>query len=119
MTMSKSNLILRDLLKTLLYGLVCSTALAAIIAIIAVLAKGHLDEGLEIAKNTIMVIGALGLFVVAGMLIAKGTKPEHFEGKESFRKHFQIFGYKTVILFGSVSFLLTGALLDAWIRSIA
>ena len=62
-----------------------------------------------------MLIGATGLFLVAGMLLAKGKKEnadEKKEAKNGWRQHFSVIGLKTVVLMISVAFLLLASVAD-------
>ncbi len=80
---------------------------------------GHLQvaNGFEVMKDGLLLIGAIGLFLVAGMLLAKGKKEnvdEKKEAKNGWRNHFAVIGLKTVVLMISVAFLLVASVAD-WI----
>lgn len=68
--------------------------------------------GLELAKNGLFLIAALLLFILAGMLIIKGKKPEKVLEDNGWRKHFQVIGSKIAIFILSVSFVLCASLVD-------
>ena len=62
-----------------------------------------------------MLIGAIGLFLVAGMLLAKGKKEnadEKKEAKNGWRQQFSVVGLKTVVLMISAAFLLLASVAD-------
>ena len=53
------------------------------------------------------------MFLLAGMLLSKGKKPEQFVEMESWRKHFKIIGYKTVIGIICIALLMVASVMDA------
>ena len=72
-------------------------------------------NGFEVVKDGLLLIGAIGLFLVAGMLLAKGKKEnadEKKEAKNGWRQHFSVIGLKTVVLMISVAFLLLASVAD-------
>ena len=52
------------------------------------------------------------LFIVAGMLMIKGKKPEKAPDQNGWKRHFQVIGLKTVIAMLSISFLFWASLVD-------
>lgn len=103
--------ILRDFAKAFLMGAVAGLAAALLFFLIG-LALGGLQNGLEAAKDGLLAIGALGLFVLAGMLLVKGKKPEQFDLNDGWRKHFKIIGMKSVMGMICVVILLIAAVAD-------
>ena len=67
---------------------------------------------LEAAKDGLLLIAALGMFVIAGMLMVKGKNPEKFTQKEKWRVHFAVLGYKSVFAVLCVSWVLWAAAAD-------
>lgn len=66
---------------------------------------------LEAAKDGLLLIAALGMFVIAGMLMVKAKPGEiHAEGK--WRVHFAVLGYKSVFAVLCVSWVLWAAAAD-------
>ncbi len=97
--------------------------IAAVVLSIILFACGFLfgqfqaANGFEVMKDGLMLIGAIGLFLVAGMLLAKGKREnadEKKEAKNGWRAHFAVIGLKTVALMISVAFLLIASVAD-WI----
>ena len=60
----------------------------------------------------LLLIAALGMFVIAGMLMVKGKNPEKFTQKEKWRVHFAVLGYKSVFAVLCVSWVLWAAAAD-------
>ena len=86
--MEKIKNICRDLGKAFTIGLLSGGAAAAVL------------------------IAALGMFVIAGMLMVKGKNPEKFTQKEKWRVHFAVLGYKSVFAVLCVSWVLWAAAAD-------
>ena len=63
-----------------------------------------------VARNALL--AALGMFVIAGMLMVKGKNPEKFTQKEKWRVHFAVLGYKSVFAVLCVSWVLWAAAAD-------
>lgn len=108
----------KDVAKAFGVGLI-----AAIAASLLLFAGGflfgsfQLANGFEVVKDGLLLIGAIGLFLVAGMLLAKGKKEsadEKKEAKNGWRSHFSVIGLKTVVLVISIAFLLVASVAD-WI----
>ncbi len=72
----------------------------------------QVSQGLEIAKDGLLLVAALGMFMIAGMLMVKGKNPEKFEEKDSWRKQFRVMGYKSVFGMICVAVLAAAAAVD-------
>ena len=119
MTLSRKEMVKKaalDVLKAFIIGI----AVAAVVSVI-LFAGGFLFgsfqvvNGFEVVKDGLLLIGAIGLFLVAGMLLAKGKKEnadEKKEAKNGWRQHFSVVGLKTVVLMISVAFLLSASVAD-------
>ena len=66
---------LRDLGKALLLGLAGAAVVLLTVLGIGSIAGG-LSGGLEAAKTVLLMTGSMGMFLLAGMLLVKGKKPE-------------------------------------------
>ena len=98
--MEKIKNICRDLGRAFTIGLLSGGAAAAVL-----LLGGFLFGGFTFRA-------ALGMFVIAGMLMVKGKNPEKFTQKEKWRVHFAVLGYKSVFAVLCVSWVLWAAAAD-------
>lgn len=104
--------VVRDLVKSAGIGAVAGAALAAALWLTGTLfGRINVYAGLQTARAGMLILGALGLFVLAGSNLFKrgGRQLEH---KEQWKKHFQVFSYKAVLGIVSALFLVIGSLLD-------
>ena len=105
--------ICRDLGKAFTIGLLSGGAAAAVLLLGGFLFGGFtFRAALEAAKDGLLLIAALGMFVIAGMLMVKGKNPEKFTQKEKWRVHFAVLGYKSVFAVLCVSWVLWAAAAD-------
>ena len=105
--MEKIKNICRDLGKAFTIGLLSGGAAAAVL-----FGGFTFRAALEAAKDGLLLIAALGMFVIAGMLMVKGKNPEKFTQKEKWRVHFAVLGYKSVFAVLCVSWVLWAAAAD-------
>ncbi len=110
--------VIADVGKAFVIGMIAAAVLSVILFAGGFL-FGHFQaaNGLEIMKDGLLLTGAIGLFLVAGMLLAKGKKEnadEKKEAKNGWRNQFAVIGLKTVVLVISVAFLLVASVAD-WI----
>ena len=119
MTLSRKEMVKKaalDVLKAFIIG-VAAAAATAVILFAGGLFFGSYQKvnGFEDEKDGLLLIGAIGLFLVAGMLLAKGKKEnadEKKEAKNGWRQHFSVVGLKTVVLMISAAFLLIASVAD-------
>ena len=112
MTLSRKEMVKKaalDVLKAFIIGVAAAAAAAIILFACGFLfGSFQIVNGFEVVKDGLLLIGATGLFLVAGMLLAKGKK----ENKNGWRQHFSVIGLKTVVLMISVAFLLLASVAD-------
>ncbi len=102
-----------DIVKAAILGLAISVAAGGVLFLAGYLTRGyHVETGLEVGKDGLLLIASLGMLLLAGMLLSKGKKPEQFVEMESWRKHFRIIGYKTVICVVCLAFLVIASVFD-------
>ena len=77
---------------------------------------GGLSSGLEAAKTVLLMTGSMGMFLLAGMLLVKGKKPEALSNSSGWRRHFRAAGVKTVLAAGCLAFVLAAAAADWLLR---
>ncbi len=111
--MKKVKAILFDFIKAAILGLAISAATGGVLFLAGFLSGGFRGErGLEAGKDGLLLISSLGMFLLAGMLLAKGKKPEQFSEMDSWRKHFRIIGYKTALGIICAAFLAIASVMD-------
>lgn len=109
----KGKALAKDLLKILLCGLAVGLAVTLLLFAAGLLVgRGQIGMGLEVAKDGLFLCTSLLLFIVAGMLMIKGKKPEKAPDQNEWKRHFQVIGLKTVIAMLSISFLFWASLVD-------
>ncbi len=103
-----------DFVKAVMLGSVISALLSGMLFLGGFLAGGFSGKnGLEAGKDGLLLVASLGIFLLAGMLISKGKKPEQFTELNGLRKHFNIIGYKTVLGIICAMLIVAASLLDA------
>ena len=119
MTLSRKEMVKKaalDVLKAFIIGVAAAAAAAIILFACGFLfGSFQIVNGFEVVKDGLLLIGATGLFLVAGMLLAKGKKEnadEKREAKNGWRQHFSVVGLKTVVLMISAAFLLLASVAD-------
>ena len=117
MTLSRKEMVKKaalDVLKAFIIGVAVAAA-TAVILFAGGFGSFQIVNGFEVVKDGLLLIGAIGLFLVAGMLLAKGKKEnadEKKEAKNGWRQHFSVIGLKTVVLMISAAFLLIASVAD-------
>ena len=87
------------LCKAAAVGLAVAAVLALVLAGGGALFGGNgVHSAVEAAKDGLLMIFALLLFVVAGMLLIKGKKQEQIRLDQNWRKLFAVIGPKTMLL---------------------
>ena len=117
MTLSRKEMVKKvalDVLKAFIIGVAAAAATAVILFACGFLfGSFQIVNGFEVVKDGLLLIGAIGLFLVAGMLLAKGKNAdEKKEAKNGWRQHFSVVGLKTVVLMISAAFLLIASVAD-------
>ena len=103
--------VLRDAVKALLIGAAAGGVLATLFFLVGFV-LGGISSGVESAKNVLFVCAAAALFLLAGMLLIKGKKPEKPFDKNGWRRHFAAIGPKAGIGVIAVAMILWAAVLD-------
>ncbi len=90
--------VLKDLVKALLIGAVAGGAVTLIFFLGGMVFGGSgAASGIETSKNVLFLCTAVLLFILAGMILIKGKKPEKSYEKSGWRRHFSIIGPKIAI----------------------
>jgi len=110
--MDKIMYFLKDVIKSLKVGIVVSIILILLSALFGSIAKqGDVILILDIVKNTLFFIGALGLFVFAGFT-AKRESRRPLEHKDQWKEHFKVLNFVNVLMVIDITILISGILLD-------
>src|SRR5699024_6204493 len=105
--MKKGKDLLLDGIKALGVGILTAAVLGILLFLGGFLFGGfQVSQGLEIDKDGLLLVAALG------MLMVKGKNPEKFEEKDSWRKQFRVMGYKSVFGMICVAVLAAAAAVD-------
>ena len=103
-----------DLCKAAAVGLAVALALALVLAGGgALFGSNGVRSAVEAARNGLLLVFALLLFMVAGMLMIKGKKQEQIRLDHNWRKHFKIIGPKTMLLALAAGMLVLICAVDA------
>lgn len=98
--------VLRDCCKALAIGLAMASAIGLLLFLGGILLGANgTASGLEASKDGLLLLGALSLFLVAGMLMVRGKDPHRFSKKDGWRDHFSVIGPELVLGFISLAFL--------------
>lgn len=104
---------LRDCCKALAIGLAAAAAVSLLLFLGGMLLGANgTASGLEAVKDGLLLLGALSLFLVAGMLTVRGKDPQRFSKKEGWRDHFPVIGPELVLGLISLAFLLLASAAD-------
>lgn len=110
--MDKIMYFLKDIIKSLKVGIIVSVILILSSALFGAIAKqGNIILTLDIVKNTLFFIGALGLFVFAGFT-AKRESRRPLEHKNQWKEHFKVLNFVNVLMVIDITILVSGILLD-------
>lgn len=104
---------LQDLLKALGIGFFISVVVGVVLFLFGFFLD-HLTvlSGLEMAKNGLLLVVTIDLFLLAGMLMIKGKKPEQSSESTGWKKHFHVIGYKTVMGIICIAVLMVASVVD-------
>ena len=112
--MEKLRKILKDFIKCLFTGSLISIGIIILIGIISLLiTKFNWIQSLQVVKSTLLIIGPLGLMLGA-LLILKKREEKELIYIEQWKKKFNIFSYKVVLIVVSLVIVFYGGLID-WI----
>lgn len=114
--MNKTKEVVGDILKAfIIMGGITSIIVILFTLIGVVINHGNLVKGLIITQRLVLLMGGLGLLVVAGMLLKKdGLRP--LTHRKQWKNHFKRLYFSHVFFLFCMGFLLWGGLIDYWIR---
>ena len=104
---------LADTGKALLAGFIAAAVLGCVGFVTGLITGGNgAASGLEGAKNAMFAMSAVLLFILAGMLLIKGKKPEKSHENNGWRRHFACIGPKLAVAFIAAAFIIAACVLD-------
>lgn len=110
--MKKLNQIFKDIFRCIAIGIALSTIISTVIAIICVfMYKGNIVNIVGGIKTVLICIGALGMILVA-ILLMKKKKEKPMEYINEWKKKYKVLSYKMVMLFVTLTILICGGIID-------
>lgn len=104
---------IKDLIKALIIGAAAGGAVTLIFFLGGMAFGGSgAASGIETSKNVLFLCTAILLFILAGMILIKGKKPEKSYEKSGWRRHFSIIGPKIVIGMIAIAFAVWAVIMD-------
>lgn len=111
--MKKGKYLMQDGVKALGIGLMVSSLVGVVLFLCGFIFSSYtLLNGLEVAKNGLLLVIAVDLFLIAGMLMVKGKKPEASALNDGWKKHFHLMGYKAVMGMICIAALIVASAVD-------
>lgn len=112
----KALSLLLDFVKAAAVGIGTALVLGLLLAGIGFLFGGT-GTALEVAKNGLLLVFSLLLFVVAGMLLIRGKKPENIRLGKDWHRHFSVIGTKTMLLALAAGIMIVITIVDSLQRA--
>lgn len=104
--------LMKDIIKSLTVGIIASITLMVISGLFSILLNDrNLTVTLDSIKNTLFIIGGLGLFVWAGF-IAKRDARRPLENKKEWKEQFKVIHFINVLGIIDITILFAGIILD-------
>ena len=103
----------KDIAKALAIGLATAAGTALVLfGFGALVSSQRLAGGLESAKDGLFLVVALELFLLAGMLMLKGKKPEPSLKGKGWERHFKVLSLKPVLALLAAAWIAVASVLD-------
>lgn len=105
----------KDIAKAALTGLLSGLLIMTILLLSGTLFQGlEIRNGWQTARSGLLILGALGLFLVAGSNLIRHGKTELKE-KSQWKKHFQVLNYKWVMAIAAMMILGIASAVDYYL----
>lgn len=112
--MEKINGMIKDFIKCIIIGSCISLVIILLVGIVSfLLSKFNLMYSLQIVRSSLLIIGPLGV-IVGALLILKKRDEKELEFIDQWKKKFNVFTYKVVLILVSFIIILYGGVID-WI----
>ncbi len=110
--MDKILTFIKDLIKSMILGIIISLVLIVISTLGAILVKrGNIKVTLEVVRSTLFIIGGFGLIVYAGFLLKRDAR-RPLENNEQWKEKFQVITFANVLLIINSLILISGIVID-------
>lgn len=110
--MKKISELFKDIVRCIAIGVTISAIISIVIAIIcAFMYKGNIVNIVGGIKTVLICIGALGMILVA-ILLMKKKKEKPMKYINEWKKKYKIFSYEIVMLFITLTILICGGIID-------
>ena len=110
--MKKLNGVIKDFIKCIIFGSVISLVITFVVGIISLLiSKFNWHQSLEIVRSTLLIIGPLGM-VLGALLILKKKDEKELLFIDQWKKKYNEFSYKIVLIVISCIITLYGGVID-------
>lgn len=110
--MDKILSFIKDVIKSIMLGIIISLVLILISTLGAILVKqGNLKITLEIVRSTLFIVGGLGLIVNSGFILKRDAR-RPLENNEQWKERFQAITFVNVLLIINSMILISGIVID-------
>jgi len=110
--MSKIMSYFKDIIKSLMVGIIVSLVLIIISGLCSILVNGNnIKNTLDIMKNTLFIIGAFGLLLFSGFILKRDSRRPLIYEKQ-WKEKFKIIQFQNVLMFIAIMILCFGIILD-------
>jgi hypothetical protein len=101
-----------DIAKAFVIGTAVGIVIAVVVGLIGfIVSKGSWLEALKISKIALLLIGSMGLFCFAGVLL-KGNSLRPLDNKVGWNRHFKVLHFAYVILILFIGIVTVGSGID-------
>ncbi len=110
--MKRGKAICRDLISCMKMSLIIGLGLILLSGLVSlIVTKANIIHTLEGVRGTLFVVGSMGLILGAVFILKKRTEKE-YDHIEEWRKKYQIFSFKQVMIIISGLLIIYGSLVD-------
>lgn len=110
--MVKISILIKDVSKSIVLGLIISFILVVISALGAILAKhGGAKATLEVVRSALLMVGSLGLIVYAGFMLKRDAR-RPLENQDQWKEWFHTISFVNVFLISNIVVLISGIAVD-------
>lgn len=102
----------KDIIKSILVGMIVSLVLIIISGLGSILVNGIDIKGtLDIMKSTLFIIGAFGLLIFSGFILKRDSRRPLIYEKQ-WKEKFKVIKFQNVLMFIAIMILCFGIILD-------